>query len=153
MSWLSKLLFGDRDEVKDYTFDQTEEHKPVVTKPDIGEPVYSFVQCVLDNPRRFQLRKLKRQGGMSMSRHEFMFTDRVTLESWTVMIDYRWEGLMSGVTIDWLTVDESKFIAKSIAELYNNRRDKLCILRNQRNRRKTQSERDRLKGVYCAYNT
>lgn len=117
-------------------------------KKDIGEPVYSFVNCFTKNHRRFKIERLKIGGTYSYHRSSFQFIDKQTNEKWLVCIDHRTTRKLACNKLEWLTDDECIFIHTEILDFISNRVKRLHEIRNIRHQRKQKLERERLMEIY-----
>ena len=143
-NWLKKFLTRDTD-LQEGDIILT----PVIsfTKPDIGEPVLSFVQCVKENPRRFIFERLNTF--RMASRQNYMVKDKQTGEEWRVATDHRMSRKLSCKELQWLTDDEAYYLVTEIYDFFNKRRQRFIEIRNIRFERIQVTERQRLMGVYC----
>lgn len=146
MKWLKRILQNSDTYLQE---GDIMPKPPIDNNINIGEPVSSFLKCVQENPRRFRLEKIKRQPGTRISRNKYIFTDKLTCESWNVVVDAYSTPLLYGSTIEWMTHEECRYVAKSISDIYTGRHDRLSHIRAIRYKRTTESERQRLIGVYC----
>lgn len=140
--WITKLLNPQHEKASENDVEQTSR------KPDISEPVISFVQCVKDNPRRFKVSRWIDNRHPKISSIVVSIQDKQTTEKWELReVDFITTSIRRYVGYpDFLTDDEIMYLEKEIVPLFEQR---YRALRNIRNQRKAQKERERLKSVYC----
>lgn len=153
MSWFSKL-FGLTEKIHKSDNDVQEGDYILVSpiklvteqdKKDIGEPVISFVKCVINNHTRFNFRGIGSVG----QRKSITVTDKKTGEKWYITIDYRTSDMMHCEALNWLTSDEKLYLVRNISHFMSDRCTRLQKIKSQRKQRKTKNERQRLMEIYC----
>lgn len=113
---------------------------------DISEPVYSFVECVRNNPKRF-IAERRESSGVNISYQTFSVKDKNTQEQWsTKMAGFSRAGVVSKP--DFLTYDEVVYVVTELRAIYQGRdAKKRSILKNRANR-VYDKERKRLMEIY-----
>lgn len=143
MKWLKKLFRNVQDCDIDIQ-DCDTCYEPVAK--DIGEPVYSFVDCVKANPRRFSFERLDT---FRMTCQTYSVTDKQTGEEWRLATDHRMSRKLACKELQWLTDDEANYLVTEMYDFFNKRRQRFIEIRNIRFERTQVDERKRLMGVYC----
>lgn len=144
MKWLKALFQNSDKEVQDCDIVLT---LGVIPEKDIGEPVFSFVDCVKANPRRFSFERID---SVRLScRQKYLITDKQTDEEWRVTTDHRMSRKLVCKELQWLTDDEAYYLVTEIYNFFNKRRNRMIEIRNNRFERTQVDERKRLIGVYC----
>jgi len=115
---------------------------------DISEPVYSFVECVRNNPKRFIV-ECRENSGVNIEDfyQTFSVEDKNTQEQWsTMMAGFSALSVMSKP--DFLTYDEVVYVVAELKAIYQGRdAKKRSILKNRANRA-YDKERKRLMEIY-----
>lgn len=148
MSWFSRLLDLHSDTYKKlHEDDKKIQDCDILIKPEIGEPVFSFVDCVKANPKRFSFTRINT---VRMScRQTYMVKDKQTGEEWRVATDHRMSRKLSCKELQWLTDDEANYLVTEMYSFFTKRRIRFIEIRNIRFERNQLDERKRLRGVYC----
>ena len=124
----------------------------VLEVKDVSEPVVSFVECVKGNPKRFKL-KLTYDGNSI-----YELTDTVTKQSWRL----RESSLSFSLKYSskdparnyygwppFLTEDEKEHFLEHLKPHFEERSSRYVKIREERNQRASNKERQRLMTVYC----
>lgn len=147
MKWLKKLFINLQNSDKDVQEGDIVLTLGVTPEKEIGEPVYSFVECVKANPRRFSFEQLD---NFRMScRKTYSVADKQTGEEWRLATDYRMSRKLECKELQWLTDDEANYLVSEIYDFFIKRRFRMMEIRNIRFERTQVDERKRLMGVYC----
>lgn len=147
MKWLKILHTKAMEDVQNHAKNVQDSdtcYKPVAK--DIGEPVFSFVNCVKENNKRFTFEHI---GTVTSFRKIYVVTDKQTGEKWRVSTDSRTKRKLVSEQLDWLTAEETNYIDTEIYEFFNKRKQRLNEIKKNRIKRIQQCERKRLIGVYC----
>lgn len=133
------------------------EVKPCKPEKDISEPVLSFVECVRNNPKRFDVEEY--QGRYSYystgddDQHKaYKLWDKSIKKGWIIKgaryVDYHiWVVEYFSDTF-FLTEDEKKYIIKEVKEIMEYRKERKTTLDKIRKQRRIRDERNRLKEIY-----
>jgi hypothetical protein len=126
-----------------------EEIVDTVTFKDISEPVISFLRAFDANPRRFKLKHF--DYCYVWQRDTYYLIDTLTEEDWKFEVDRKYTN--SPIRLEslpqYLTADEKELIVNSMRGYYEGRKCKLREIKASRQKRKLETERDRLKLIYC----
>lgn len=141
MSWFKKL-FGLSEWNPPITYKTHPPTPKVKANKNISEPVYSFIECVRKDPKRF------------VAQEQFNFTcdpimiytinDNKTKENWKIIIS-------CGVVINkpnFITEEEAQYLVKEISYIYDNRLKRKEEILKKREERLTKKERQRLMEIY-----
>lgn len=110
-------------------------------KRNISEPVISFVECVKNNPKRFESNHIKERSTFDIS--VYSFKDKATGQQWEATILNYYYGIKNIIKgANFLSEDETDFLIKEIDKIYSSRKIRYNALMNLR-------ERNRLKRIYC----
>lgn len=137
--------------------------KPCKPEKDISEPVLSFVECVRNNPKRFDVEE--HQGGYFhySTGHGgeyklYKLWDKSIKKGWKIKgaryVDYGpWvveyvPGARYFSDTFFLTEDEKKYIIKEVKEIMEYRKERKTTLDKIRTERRIRDERNRLKEIY-----
>lgn len=120
---------------------------------DIKEPVYSFVQCFKNNPKRFKL-KVEKDPGRYTNCVRFNYeikdtqTERTFAASRTIYSYMYNVGAFNNYPA-YLSPDEIRYIYNELSQAYEARRKKLQEIKQMRAKRKADKEREQLMKDYC----
>ena len=121
-----------------------------IVVPQISEPVYSFVQTVKENPKRFRITSI-----WSLDYTEYTLEDKVEILFWTAD-RVRWYSCMDNKPYfyylnypKFLTESEVKYIFKELESVFKERASKFLKLQTIRKERAAQKERQKLIDIYC----
>lgn len=144
LSWFTK---------KETPVVEQEETKQQEYKPDISEPVLSFVEVFLKNPKRFRFKTY----GIEV----YSLTDKETREEFKFSVRYHYEqglGLVNHLTLRLvvspvsdniknigLTYDEEEYLVAKITNYFSERKQKIL---SKRNTTLKQRSRNRLTKIY-----
>lgn len=132
--------------------DRWEETKRVINMTGISEPVTSFVECVRNNPRRFDCKRNYGSrvvvNGVHMGyKIAYWVKDKTTGEAWYYgMLLVKGSGASS---VEWLTNEERRYLIDELSQIYTARSRKLSTIKEVRKQRACNAERKRLIGIYC----
>lgn len=152
MNWFKDLFIG-----KDA---QAESLPPIPErKPNISEPVISFVETFKANPKRFKVKYINSEFRMA-GFYSYHLMDTEAKLSWFFRIkndSYNDLSLYMGYHHSprltsypsFLTSDEADFIYSSLRGYFYSKSRKLAELRDQRKNRRLNNQREALKKVYC----
>lgn len=124
--------------------------------PDgVGEPVISFVNCVLANPKRFKIER--RTGLRILGRSYYTLKDTKTNEGWPFYqhtVPYQVLCAISiisnlHVVSDLVVKSEVKYILDKLEPLFHKYQKRLANFNEKKHNRDIRRERKRLMGVYC----
>lgn len=124
---------------------------------DIKEPIYSFVECVRDNPKRFKVEinseKIERWVTFEGANYtDFKLTDKVLGNVFRITrvagMETSWWCFFNNYP-DYLSKDEAKFLYNEIDKIYNAREQKFHEIKQIRAKRKADKEREQLMKDYC----
>lgn len=124
-------------------------------KPNISEPVISFVETFKTNPKRFKVVKNWETSLITNHVQSFTLKDKYNKLQWDFNVDNRFDtfGVNRGGRVSYypklLTRDEADFIYKELSPVFNNRLKRYRDLWDERFERKANKEREALKKVYC----
>lgn len=95
--------------------------KPVGVKPNVSEPVISFVNAVKKNPKRF---KITKSGGFSFGVFDYSVFDKKTLGNFSCVI-YSRKSVYTGnsqhvfgKSEPWLTDEEVLYVVKELEDFF-----------------------------------
>lgn len=121
---------------------------PIKRKPDISEPVISFVETFKANPQRFKVVRLSCRVESLTAVFTYRLEDKHNKLSWNFNIS-RSMGMTFGVYTTYiggrpsfLTMDEANFIYEALTPWFEARKDRFKKL-------KLDKQREALKKVYC----
>lgn len=127
-------------------------------KPDISEPVISFVETFKANPKRFKVKYINSEHRMSGFYPYHLIDEQAKLtwffrirdDSYTT-IDYyaRYTQTRLCSYPDFLTDEEAHFIFNQLKTYFYDKSVRLKRLRKQRKDRLLNKQREALKKVYC----
>lgn len=120
---------------------------------DIKEPVYSFVECFKNNPKRFILKERRTLGGGAWTFY-YTLIDRETHKSFKLIKYFKSNLFRSDKIVfsgypNFLTKDEITFIVKQLTPYYNERGEKYCKYLVEKRERSLNKEREQLMKDYC----
>lgn len=142
MNWFTKLF-------KKKEIEENKEERVL----DIKEPVYSFVECFKNNPKRFKLKVEKDPGRYSNCvRFNYQLTDTQTkknFEASRTIYSYRYIADGFNNYPEYLSQDEIRYIYNELSQVYEVRRKKLQEIKQMRAKRKADKEREQLMKDYC----
>lgn len=148
MNWF-KDLFIRKDS-------QAESLPPIPErKPNISEPVISFVETFKANPKRFKVFKNWDTLAITSCIHSFTLKDKYNNLQWDFNIHSRFGtfGMHPSAKVSYypkfLTKDEADFIYKELSPVFNDRLNRYRHFWDERFQRKANKEREALKKVYC----
>lgn len=136
-------LFGEKKEVKEIVKEDVTEKKL-----NISEPIYSFVECVKNDPRRFKFD----------SEHSGYYYDHY---AWTLIDSVAEELFEGGLGMrlsvkgkEWITEDEARYMTEELFyKIHLRYRDlmskKDAIRKKIRARKKGAGERQKYEEIYC----
>lgn len=128
-------------------------------KPNISEPVISFVETFKANPKRFKVKYINSEFRMS-GFYPYHLIDTEAKLSWFFRIrndSYTDLSLCMGYNHSprltcypsFLTSDEADFIYNSLRGYFYSKSRRLGELRDKRKNRRLSNQREALKKVYC----
>lgn len=129
-------------------------------KPDISEPVISFVETFKANPKRFRVKKISSEKEDNHIRNFYTLTDTQTKMFWSFSTEHYMAASGASLQIydqwqypDFLTIDEYHYIAKVLREYIGPRSTKYYEIKLKRQNRdrlnSVSKQREALKNVYC----
>lgn len=138
--------------------------KPPKPEKDISEPVLSFVQCVQNSPKRFDVSE--DTGAYYFQRttdpkdyKAYKLWDKVTMKGWYITgkwhLNYHFIVGYGNPTDKFysdpffLTEDEKDYIIKEVKLIMEYRVERKTRLEELRKERRIRDERTRLKEIYC----
>lgn len=128
---------------------QVEIEQPVVDdeKPqlNISEPIFSFVECVRNNPKRFTVINGEIVQGSRVAKKTLL--DKKTGQRFEYTTYYYFEIRYSYPK--YLTKDEFEYIKDEVTSIFTARRDRLGELKAIRKQRANKIERQKLMDIYC----
>lgn len=123
---------------------------------DIKEPVYSFVECLKSNPKRFVLDTTKNfEGRRGSPRFEYELIDTGTgkiFKTCVVVYSYTYKSFGFTNYPQYLSQDEIRFIYNELSQVYEARRKRLQEINQIRAKRKADKEREQVMKDYCGDN-
>lgn len=123
---------------------------------DIKEPIYSFVECFKNNPKRFKL-KVEKDPGRYTDCVRFNYelkdtqTERTFAASRTIYSYIDTVDVFNSYPA-YLSQDEIRYIYKELSQVYEVRRKRLQEINQIRAKRKADKERAQLMKDYCGDN-
>lgn len=128
---------------------QVEIEQPVVEdeKPElnISEPIFSFVECVRNNPKRFTVINGEIVQGSRVAKKTLL--DKKTGQRFEYAAYYSFE--IRYTYPKYLTKDEFEYIKDEVTSIFTARRDRLNELKEIRKQRANKLERQKLMDIYC----
>lgn len=137
--------------------------KPCKADIDISEPVISFVECVRNNPKRFEVNEFTGDYFYYTNQildpedyKSYTLWDKVTKEGWSVqgsryigpILVYLSHTDRCYSNPSFLTTDERVYIIKEIKDIMEYRKVRKIKLDQIRKDRRIRDERNRLKEIY-----
>lgn len=136
------------------------EEQPLIIRLDISEPVISFMKCVENNPKRFEVNQYYTHSqNISLSGYirpyqfeAFTIWDKEINRGWSIkgQFFYNPEEELNKKYEDagFLTNTEKSWLISEIRQVYNARVERYNQIINTRKQRRIRDERNRLKEIY-----
>lgn len=115
---------------------------------DISEPVYSFIECVRNNPKRFV--ESSDYSKIDINIKNYRIKDNQTKESWEISI-YRTYSEEFSYVMDkpsFISNNEAMYLVEQIRSIYQNKLKRKNYVLQKRKERLTKKERQRLMEIY-----